>query len=814
MFKKSIAQITLLAVLFSLQPFGINTANASVFLDVPTTHRYATAIEDLYNRNIIEGYADGRFGPNKYLNRAELTKIVIESLNLPTEAGSCFPDVPQGEWFNVYVCTAKNLGWIEGYPNGNFKPSQTINHAEAVKIIARAQAWQVNQPTKQVYSDVPTNQWFSPYVTYGKEHNFLPFTNTFLPAGFTTRGEFSEIFHRILVTADNNTDIYSLEFSQTTNSNSITPEVIVNPDDIQITDEIVNGQYSTDGNHTFSASTFSGINLDQNLPKAFYKNEVYYIDGQLDSDSYKSVFAFIYPRSNSNDTTIFKTTVTNRNFSIPVRFDQTGDYYIGIIPGTTGSSKVAPITINADIPSPSTTTTATAPTNLNLGYEIDNTFVSFTTNGNIRHIKFSQNNNEVTYFSRQLKDKVAVIYTDFVNFNEGTVNVSVSSAMAENIIPLESLSPWSTATTKSFSAVTHQFTEITNSVSTNSLPTSYSPNQKVTISGTTTTEITSKLSIILPTGFVQEQNTTGAIIAAGSNFSFDYTPTQNGTYILEINNTNGIAVINHPIYSTNLTPLIPNYFDLFPLELTPNITINETTEINNLLSLINQARQDHNLPPVTLNTELSALSRAHNQNMIDNDYFGHVNLSGETPNDRRVLAGIATVVGENIARTTSTTHGHEGFMRSAIHRDNILDPSWNQVGLSVLKDNEGYYYLGEEFTTTEDYAKSYIIQQINDARSTNLTQDDILNTGAQSWSQLMVDNNFVNTSYNGQSIFDTLSSTDNYTNLKVYIVASGSIPAIVTEFLSHNEVTSWQFAGIGLRTSNDGSMKATLLIAQ
>ncbi len=99
---------------------------------------YNDAIGYLKENKIVQGYENGTFKPDNQINRAELTKIIIEAKYGSTTVGeNCFPDV-QKEWFAKYVCFAKEKGIINGYPDGKFHPADNINYVEALKIALEA----------------------------------------------------------------------------------------------------------------------------------------------------------------------------------------------------------------------------------------------------------------------------------------------------------------------------------------------------------------------------------------------------------------------------------------------------------------------------------------------------------------------------------------------------------------------------------------------------------------------------------------------------------------------------------------------------
>lgn len=100
-------------------------------------HPYEEAIQFVQDKGIVQGYADGTFRPDAPINRAEFTKIIIEA-TLPDESGGdCFPDV-SNQWFAPFVCSAKRKELVGGYPDGTFKPDRHVTFAEAAKIVAIA----------------------------------------------------------------------------------------------------------------------------------------------------------------------------------------------------------------------------------------------------------------------------------------------------------------------------------------------------------------------------------------------------------------------------------------------------------------------------------------------------------------------------------------------------------------------------------------------------------------------------------------------------------------------------------------------------
>jgi|GEM_PF-6335456 len=175
--------------------FLVATPALAGFSDVPSSHRYADAIGYVEAQGIVSGYADGTYKPGALVNRAEFTKIVTSALFTETEREDLLArvrlrmmsDVPSDAWFAHFVFFASAKGLIDGYPDGTFKPAQTINFAEAAKIVVKA----YNLPFKQ-----DQFVWYKGYIDALAEVNGIP-TEVTDPNGLLTRGQLADMIYRL-----------------------------------------------------------------------------------------------------------------------------------------------------------------------------------------------------------------------------------------------------------------------------------------------------------------------------------------------------------------------------------------------------------------------------------------------------------------------------------------------------------------------------------------------------------------------------------------------------------------------------------------
>lgn len=183
-------------VVFALVP----VANAE-FTDVSSTNPNYFAINSLVDLGILEGYEDSTFKPDKEVNRAEALKIVLMGAGITVGDATTvsFTDVPATEWYAKYVATAVSLGIVSGYEDGSFKPDQTVNRAEAIKMLTLAFNVSLTAPGVIPFYDVPVDSWYSSYANYAKTWNIEPPQTDGLWHGeeAISRANISEMVYRV-----------------------------------------------------------------------------------------------------------------------------------------------------------------------------------------------------------------------------------------------------------------------------------------------------------------------------------------------------------------------------------------------------------------------------------------------------------------------------------------------------------------------------------------------------------------------------------------------------------------------------------------
>lgn len=122
-------------------------------------------------------------------------------------------------------------------------------------------------------------------------------------------------------------------------------------------------------------------------------------------------------------------------------------------------------------------------------------------------------------------------------------------------------------------------------------------------------------------------------------------------------------------------------------ESTPSVTVKAEEDISQevrypAIDLINQARVDIELEPLTRNQLLTDSATAKACDLRDRDYWAHVAPDGTQPWEFFIDAGyIYTYAGENLCRNLDEVTCVEACMRSKKHRENILSPDFKDIGI-------------------------------------------------------------------------------------------------------------------------------------
>ncbi|MBI2463350.1 S-layer homology domain-containing protein [Candidatus Peregrinibacteria bacterium] len=234
-------------VSFLFLPFARAENLLFIFSDVDPLHPNYSAIEYLQTHGVIQGYPDGTFRPEQSINRAEALKIILRAkgIEIPVSPPNVsFSDYSASDWFAPYIEEAHERGIVQGYPDGTFRPANTVNLVETLKILLETNQTLGLYPlplSEPPFSDVPVDSWYAAYAQFAHDKNLIDSDskNNIFPDQPMSRSTFSELIYRFMVVQEYALDAFDTDI--VTDSNSIELE-----DDINQLVDLIENSSETD----------------------------------------------------------------------------------------------------------------------------------------------------------------------------------------------------------------------------------------------------------------------------------------------------------------------------------------------------------------------------------------------------------------------------------------------------------------------------------------------------------------------------------------------------------------------------------------
>lgn len=147
------------------------------FSDVKKGDWFNNAVSTLVKAKVLSGYPDGSFQPNAPITRAEMAAIAsrFDEATGAQVTAKTFTDIA-GHWAERNIELAAGHGWVNGYPDGTFRPERLITRAEAMKLINYVLKRAVDEPgilaAAKQWSDNPKDKWYYFHVLEATNSHF------------------------------------------------------------------------------------------------------------------------------------------------------------------------------------------------------------------------------------------------------------------------------------------------------------------------------------------------------------------------------------------------------------------------------------------------------------------------------------------------------------------------------------------------------------------------------------------------------------------------------------------------------------------
>ena len=195
---KKVFSLLLFLFVLTFSGFGANV-KAATFSDLQSSHRFYEEMLFLEAEGIITGYPDGTFRPDGEVTRAAAAIMIGRALELNgQQRATVFSDVGADQKASGYIASAVNAGIIQGYPDGTYRPNETVTRGQMAIFLSRA--FNLTEEAATPFKDISPSmasylhikRIVAEKLTQGYEDH------TFRPNVKVTRAQFSAFLARAL----------------------------------------------------------------------------------------------------------------------------------------------------------------------------------------------------------------------------------------------------------------------------------------------------------------------------------------------------------------------------------------------------------------------------------------------------------------------------------------------------------------------------------------------------------------------------------------------------------------------------------------
>ena len=159
----------------------------SQFTDITDTSSILnTCVNQLVDRGVIKGYDDNTFRPDAPVTRAEASAMICRLMGFELNGVSEFSDVPADEWYSDPIGAISEIGMVNGYDDGTFRPDNNITYHEMLKLAYCL----LGQP----------NTWYSSVVSMAVAEGLTNELNSFSDNAAVTRGDMCILLSKLIDT--------------------------------------------------------------------------------------------------------------------------------------------------------------------------------------------------------------------------------------------------------------------------------------------------------------------------------------------------------------------------------------------------------------------------------------------------------------------------------------------------------------------------------------------------------------------------------------------------------------------------------------
>ncbi|MFW6007234.1 MAG: S-layer homology domain-containing protein, partial [Halanaerobiales bacterium] len=191
MSKKILANIIIISGLVLL------VLSSSIMAEEPddiSSHWAQDYIINVVNDEIMKTYEDGSFKPDEPITRGEFSVALAKQLRLSPDSDSIYDDLEDYEG-EEYINALIEKEIISGYPENEFRPDKSLSRVETVAMLIRALGIKSEEEIIRFedydpYNDIDEDHWAVTEIKIGRKLGIIADnSDEFNPNKSTTRAE-------------------------------------------------------------------------------------------------------------------------------------------------------------------------------------------------------------------------------------------------------------------------------------------------------------------------------------------------------------------------------------------------------------------------------------------------------------------------------------------------------------------------------------------------------------------------------------------------------------------------------------------------
>ncbi|HDR7782055.1 MULTISPECIES: S-layer homology domain-containing protein [Bacillus] len=182
---------------------NVQAENTIGFKDVPANHWSYKAIRDLKEKNIVAGYGNGMFGFGDNITRGQVARLIYAYLKPVDELNTqnSFTDI-EGHMFEKEILVLNKAGIMNGFGNGKFGPDNVLTREQLAVVLTKAFNFKATSTT--TFKDVDKNYWATNAISALQENKISTGTddNMFEPISIVTREQYAQFLYNAIIKSE------------------------------------------------------------------------------------------------------------------------------------------------------------------------------------------------------------------------------------------------------------------------------------------------------------------------------------------------------------------------------------------------------------------------------------------------------------------------------------------------------------------------------------------------------------------------------------------------------------------------------------